>query len=119
MLIVEDDASVRKFLARTLTEVGFEVIAVGSAVQGLAALGSNRSIAMILLDLMMPDVDGVEFRRRQLADPRFADIPVVVLTGAALAQIDDATLQAADYLLKPVGRGHLLSVVAAYCRPAH
>jgi CheY-like chemotaxis protein len=117
VLVIDDDPSVRQLITRTLSDAGFDAIAVGTAREGLDVLGGGRSIALVLLDLAMPGMDGFEFRRHQLASPGMAAVPVVVLTGASLPSIDDASLQAADYLLKPVGRAHLVSVVSAYCRP--
>jgi CheY-like chemotaxis protein len=117
VLLVEDDDSVRALIARMLTGEGFDVITARNGAEGLAALRTSRAIALVLLDLTMAGIDGWEFRRQQTADPQLAQIPIVIITGTALPAIDDATLQAADYLLKPVGREHLLSVVSAYCRP--
>jgi CheY-like chemotaxis protein len=116
VLIVEDDTNVRQALARTLQLSGFSVIESSSGSSGIDVLRDQPQIAMVLLDLNMSPMDGRAFRQLQLADPNLAAIPTVVLTGAPLADVDDATLQADDYLLKPVGREHLVSVVSAYCR---
>lgn len=116
VLIVEDDTNVRQALARTLQLSGFSVIESSSGSGGIDVLRDQPQIAMVLLDLNMSPMDGRAFRKLQLADPALAAIPTVVLTGAPLADVDDATLQADDYLLKPVGREHLVSVVSAYCR---
>ena len=116
VLIVEDDTNVRQALARTLQLSGFSVIESSSGSGGIDVLRDRPQIAMVLLDLNMSPMDGRTFRKLQLADPAMASIPTVVLTGAPLADVDDATLQADDYLLKPVGREHLVSVVSAYCR---
>lgn len=116
VLIVEDDSSVRQALARTLQMSGFTVIETENATSAIEALRAQRAVAMVLLDLNMSPIDGRAFRQVQLADPQLAAIPTVVLTGAPLVDVDDATLQADDYLLKPVGREHLVSVVSAYCR---
>jgi two-component system response regulator FlrC len=116
ILIVEDDTNVRQALARTLQLSGFAVIESSNGSSGFAVLRDKSQIAMVLLDLNMSPMDGRTFRKLQLADPELASIPTVVLTGAPLADVDDATLQADDYLLKPVGREHLVSVVSAYCR---
>jgi DNA-binding response OmpR family regulator len=116
VLIVEDDSNVRQALARTLQMSGFTVIETENATGGIEALRADSGVAMVLLDLNMSPIDGRAFRKIQLADPQLAAIPTVVLTGAPLVDVDDATLQADDYLLKPVGREHLVSVVSAYCR---
>ena len=118
VLIVDDDSNVRETLARMLQMSGFSVIQVGNGSGGMEALRDQPGVAMVLLDLNMSPMDGRAFRRLQLADPQLASIPTVVLTGAPLVDVDDAILQADDYLLKPVGREHLVSVVSAYCRAA-
>ncbi|MGH9347547.1 MAG: response regulator [Vicinamibacterales bacterium] len=115
VLIVDDDASVRKAIVHMLGLGGFPALEAASGREGIDALGRDPGIALVLLDLNMNPMDGRTFRQLQLADPKLAIVPTVVLTGAPLADVDDATLMADDYLLKPVGREHLLSVVSAYC----
>lgn len=116
VLVVDDEVNVRHTLARTLRLSGFAVIEAASGSEGIDALRAGPPIALVLLDLNMNPMDGRAFRKLQLADRRMASIPTVILTGAPLADVDDATLRADDYLLKPVGREHLVSVVSAYCR---
>ena len=65
----------------------------------------------------MPGMDGWGFRREQRADPRLKDVPTVVVTGEPLARVVESELYANEYLLKPVGRDHLISVVSEYCEP--
>jgi CheY-like chemotaxis protein len=62
-------------------------------------------------------MDGWGVRRALLADPQIARVPTVILTGAPLPSLVHEQLMAVDYLLKPVGREHLVSVVANYCEP--
>jgi FixJ family two-component response regulator len=57
-------------------------------------------------------------REQQLEDPALSDVPVIILTGAPLPTLVHDQLRAADYILKPVGREHLISVVSNYCQPA-
>ena len=116
VLVVEDEVNVRETLARTLRLSGFSVIEAAGGSEGIDALRDGPPVALVLLDLNMDPMDGRAFRKLQLADPRIATIPTVILTGAPLADVDDATLRADDYILKPVGREHLVSVVSAYCR---
>jgi DNA-binding response OmpR family regulator len=116
VLVVEDEVNVRQALARTLRLSGFAVIEASNGDEGIKTLRDGPPIALVLLDLNMDPMDGRTFRKLQLAEPRLASVPTVVLTGAPLTDVDDATLRADDYLLKPVGREHLVSVVSAYCR---
>jgi CheY-like chemotaxis protein len=78
----------------------------------------DPSIRLVLLDMMMPGMDGWGVRREQMQDTALAQVPVIVLTGAPLPTLVHEQLRAADYLLKPVGREHLLSVVSNYLEPA-
>jgi CheY-like chemotaxis protein len=118
VLVIDDEPGVRAMMTRQLAYAGFTVMAAPSAREGLELLRTDRSIRLVLLDMMMPAMDGWSFRQAQLADPAMAAVPVIVLTGAPLPSLLHEQLQAADYLLKPVGRGHLVSVVSNYCEPA-
>jgi CheY-like chemotaxis protein len=115
VLVIEDDESVRTAIALMLRISGFSAVEAASGAEAIDLLRSGPAIALVLLDLNMDPMDGRTFRGLQLADTHLASIPTVVLTGAPLADVDDATLRADDYLLKPVGREHLVSVVSAYC----
>ena len=117
VLVVDNDADVRAVIEEYLASGGFDVTAASTGAEGLRLLRADSSIALVLLDLRMPDMDGWRFRQIQMADARLTSIPTVILTGTALPDIVDAELQAAEYLLKPVGREHLLSVARNYCIP--
>jgi CheY-like chemotaxis protein len=118
VLVIDDDRMVRHVITRHLTSVGYDVVSAGNGAEGLRALQHDREIGLVLLDLMMPQMDGWSFRRAQMLEERLRQVPTVVMTGAPLAQVVHTELQAADYLLKPIGRDHLLSVVRSYCAPA-
>jgi CheY-like chemotaxis protein len=117
VLVVDDDEGVRSVMTRQLTHAGFDVVAAQGAQEGLRILREDDSIRIVLLDMIMPAMDGWGFREAQLADPALASIPAIVLTGAPLPTLVHTQLQAADYLMKPVGRDHLVSVVSNYCEP--
>jgi CheY-like chemotaxis protein len=80
VLVVEDDPSVRGLLQTLLTAEGYDV---GTASDGLAGLvkASAQHPALILLDLMMPDLGGIRVLEEMRGDPQLRDIPVVVVTG--------------------------------------
>jgi CheY-like chemotaxis protein len=117
VLVVDDDLAVRRLFRRTLELAKFDVVVASGGAEGLRMLRADPTIGLVLLDLTMPDMDGWRFRHAQRSDSRVATIPTIIVTGAPLAQVVHEELQAADYLLKPVGREHLVSVVAVYCRP--
>lgn len=83
ILVIDDDETLLEALSRFLTAAGFTVVTAVDGREGLARLREHRP-GLILLDLLMPVMDGTEFRRTQLADPITADVPVICLTGQDL-----------------------------------
>ena len=116
VLIVEDDADLREMMAQLLSLEGFQTATVANGREALEYLHRSDSPEVILLDLMMPVMDGWEFRRHQQADPALARVPVIVLS--ALDQNRTADVDAAAFLKKPLDFDRLLSLVRAYCRPS-
>jgi len=116
LLIIEDDPDVSDALASVLREEGYEVVTAANGLEGLQQLRGGTPPSLILLDLMMPVMDGYRFRAEQLRDPTLAAVPVLVLTaGIADARMD--TLGAAGALHKPIDLDVLLSAVRAHCLP--
>jgi CheY-like chemotaxis protein len=114
ILIVEDDADLRDMMAQMLALEGFQTATVANGREALNYLKSGRQPELILLDLMMPVMDGWEFRRLQQADPDLADVPVIVLS--ALDQARAAHVDAAAFLKKPLDFDRLLQLVRTYCQ---
>jgi CheY-like chemotaxis protein len=112
VLVVEDDEGIREALIDLLDTEGFEVRA---AIHGADALSKLRDGSpppdVILLDLMMPVMDGWAFRAEQKNDPVIAGIPVVVIT--ASRQADVSVLSPKAFLKKPIDFDELLRVIAA------
>jgi CheY-like chemotaxis protein len=117
VLIIDDEADVRELFRDILQGAGFEAVAAESGAAGLEILQSDPRIRVVLLDLLMPEMDGWRFRHHQLSQPRYAAIPTVIVTGAPLGGAAHEQLQAADYLSKPVTRERLIGTVAKYCDP--
>jgi CheY-like chemotaxis protein len=107
----------RTLFRRSLESAGFDVIVAEDGPAGLQKLRQDPAIRLVLLDLNMPQMDGREFREEQRNDPQLKDVPTVIVTGAPLAELVQSELHATEYLLKPVGRDHLISVVSDYCEP--
>jgi two-component system response regulator MprA len=116
ILVVDDNESNRDLLARRLARDGHRVELAADGAEALRAVG-ERTFDLVLLDLMMPDISGWEFRERQLADPSLASLPVVVISGQGVSARDVATLGVAGYLKKPVDLEQLLGTVERYVRP--
>lgn len=112
ILVVDDTADIRYFLA-TLLQDRYEVAAAPSGEEGLQAAVSDKRPEIILLDVMMPGMDGYEVMRRLARDPRTADIPVIFLT--ALGSVEEEQfgldLGATDYITKPISPPVLLARV--------
>jgi CheY-like chemotaxis protein len=114
VLIVEDDEDVRHNLALLLELKGHSVQTASHGREALARLRDAGLPCLILLDLMMPVMTGEEFRRRQLADPHFRDVPVICMTAAHDGRDRAARLQADAYFQKPVDFDRLLGAVHAH-----
>ena len=114
VLIVEDDEDIRADLAAILSLKGF---AVEQAANGLEALERMRGglPCVVLLDLMMPEMNGWELRAAMRSDLRMRDVPVVVVSGAGRLEEAAASLDAAAVLPKPFELAQLLELVARFC----
>jgi CheY-like chemotaxis protein len=116
VLVVEDDAATRESVMALLHWDGYETAGAGD---GLAALDLLReggvSPCLILLDLMMPVMDGWQFRAAQRADPALASIPVIVFSARLGAANAVGSLQVAAALTKPVDSERLLDLVEQHC----
>jgi cyclic di-GMP phosphodiesterase len=112
ILVVDDDPMLRRFLARFLAGEGFLVAAAGNGQEALAQI-ADRPPDLVLLDLDMPGVNGMEVCRRVKADPTTRLIPVLILTGRDIDSRRPAWDAGADeYLIKPIRSSEL----AARCR---
>jgi CheY-like chemotaxis protein len=117
VLIVEDDADLREMMAQLLTLEGYHIDTAANGREALEYLNGAPRPDVILLDLMMPIMDGWEFRRRQQNDPALADVPVIVLTALDQAQARANDLNGVDFLKKPLDFDRLLELVRRRCRP--
>ena len=117
ILIVDDDADVRESLAEVLGEEGYRVAGVRNGREALEYLRSETLPSLILLDMMMPEMDGWRFRLELQKVPELASIPVVILSGHGSVRDAALVLGAADYLRKPLRLESLLEIAERYCRP--
>ncbi len=115
ILVIDDDASVRDLTERFLKRDGFSVVTAGGGKEGLR-LAKELHPAAITLDVMMPDLDGWTVLAAIRGDPELSDIPVVLMT-----IVDDKNrgyaLGATGYMIKPVNREELTSVLRNICGP--
>jgi CheY-like chemotaxis protein len=116
VLIVEDDETIRESLVEFLEDSGYDAVGVVHGGEALEKLqGPEPPPCLIVLDLMMPVMDGVSFRRRQLEDPRLAAIPVVVVSAYQEVARKAHELSAAAHLPKPLKLTELLKVIQQHC----
>ncbi len=109
ILIVDDDTDVREVLGELLADEGYVTRMCSNGRAALEALRDGARPRLILLDLMMPEMDGWQFRAEQLRDAALRNIPVVVMTASRGVLRDD--LGGAEVLQKPVGLGDILEAV--------
>jgi CheY-like chemotaxis protein len=110
ILIVDDDTDVREVLGELLADEGYETRMCPNGRAALDMLRGGARPRLILLDLMMPVMDGWQFRAEQLRDAALRNIPVVVMTASRGINRED--LGDAEVLQKPVGLGDILEAVA-------
>lgn len=110
VLIVDDDADCRAMLKDTFLYEGFRVVSAANGAEALAVARQQRP-DMILLDLMMPVMDGYQFRAAQQADPALASIPVLCISGTYNAPRAAAILGAVGCFTKPIDLDALVTTV--------
>ena len=114
ILVVDDDKDLRHVMCELLQDEGYEVQGAENGAAALELLRSGRPLPhQVLLDLMMPGVDGWQFRELQRADPRLAHLPVVALTASRNLRAYPP-LEVDALALKPVDFDELLQLVRRY-----
>jgi CheY-like chemotaxis protein len=112
VLLVEDDVDVRDALIELLAAEGFSTVSMRSGERALEYLsGANPAPSVILLDLMMPGMSGVEFRRRQLSIAARAAVPVVVISANPKMYELTQALAVQGFVAKPMDVEHLLDTL--------
>ena len=115
ILIIDDDQKFLTFLKRALTKAGYTVITSDNARDALSIL-VHTPINLMLVDIVMPDIDGNEFCQIVRSDPALEYVPIIFLS--ALSSVDDMATGiisgADDYLTKPVRLETLLEIIEEY-----
>lgn len=117
ILVVEDDTRIQELLHYNLTRAGFSVVSAYSAEEALSFL-SQRPIDIVILDLMLPGMDGLTFCRRLKSQPDTANIPVIMLTARGEDQdiVTGLETGADDYIPKPFSPKVLIARIRAVLR---
>jgi CheY-like chemotaxis protein len=111
VLVVDDDEGIRDSLCTALEDAGYSSAAVGDGAAALEWLEAHPSPGVILLDLQMPVMDGLEFRARQRVHPRLAAVPVIVCTAARASDELVCSLGSALFMTKPFDLDRLLEAI--------
>jgi chemosensory pili system protein ChpA (sensor histidine kinase/response regulator) len=119
VLVVDDSLTVRRVTQRLLQREGYRVTLAKDGLEGLEKLGEERP-AVLLSDIEMPRMDGFDLVRNLRADPKLADLPVIMITSRIAQKHRDyaAELGVDHYLGKPYAEEDLLSLVARYAKAA-
>ncbi len=115
-MLVEDDTESRNAIAAVLEAYGYDVLEAVDGKDALAQLRAGRRPCAILLDLMMPRMDGWQFRAVQRADPALSDIPVALLTAAGNVRLQARKLGVDTAFAKPIDLDTVLAFVETHCR---
>ena len=111
ILIVDDDLDLRETLMLVLEDAGYRTVLAANGREALEVLRAGPPPDLILLDLMMPVMDGWEFRNEQLRDGMMAAIPVVLFSASGNVRDKAAELKLAAYLEKPIDLHTLLTMI--------
>lgn len=114
ILIIDDNADARDALQIALTREGHTVEAAGNGREALAQLYAGSRPDLILMDLVMPVMNGFEFRQVQLADPTLAAIPLIAFSAVTDPRETAQHLRAAAYVHKPASIEHLVAVIRQF-----
>jgi two-component system chemotaxis response regulator CheY len=118
ILIVDDDIDIRRSLSDFLEDEGYAVTAAPNGRIALDLLRGGVRPAVILLDLMMPGMDGWDFRQAQLEDPALASVPVVVVTACGFSpEAIRQQFAPAAFVSKPIQPTVLLEAIGRSLRP--
>ena len=118
VLVIDDDLDLREAMIEVLEESGHPATGVANGSEALVHLRSaSDQPCLILLDLMMPVMDGRAFREEQLRDPALSPIPVIVISAFRDVEQTAREMQVSAHVKKPVSLRALVQLVEQYCPP--
>ncbi|HZG07190.1 MAG TPA: HAMP domain-containing protein, partial [Streptomyces sp.] len=118
VLIVDDDIRNVFALTSVLEQNGLQVLYAENGREGIEVLEQHDDVALVLMDIMMPEMDGYSTTAAIRRMPQFAGLPIIALTAKAMKGDREKSIEsgASDYVTKPVDTDHLLSVMAQWMR---
>ena len=117
ILVIEDHELARRALATLLSTMGYEVVEAANGREALATLATEARPDVILLDLVMPIMDGWEFMKRQRRDWRLCTIPTIVISGVPSHDPRGLEMPIVRVLPKPYSVEQLMAAIEAECSP--
>ena len=120
IITIDDDPVVRTLIKKTFSSLGFEVITAADGIEGLRAIENNQP-DIIILDVMMPIIDGLEVLKRIKATPKIAKIPVIMFTAISDGHmvVETSKFGAEDYIIKPFQSSVLIQKVKKLLKDKH
>ena len=115
ILIVDDDVDTREAMKFFLESHRYTVVVAANGAGALGKLRADLRPCLILLDLLMPEKNGFQFRVEQVLDPELSELPVAICSGDPDASSSGTVLGAVAHLEKPIDVDKLLAVVRTYC----
>jgi two-component system chemotaxis response regulator CheY len=116
VLVVEDDQQIRDAVIEILETAGYQAVGAEDGQKALEYLTASQTLpCAILLDLMMPTMDGWQFRTHQQQDRKLKEIPIVVITADGNAQAKAKKMNAEGWVKKPIEIKSLLATVSRVC----
>lgn len=119
ILYIEDNPQNMRLVKKMLRVGGYDMLEASDGISGVSKAQSERP-DLILMDINLPDIDGIEATRRLKADPEMAHVPIIALTANAMHGDRERFLNAGcdGYLAKPVTKNELLNMVAHFVEQA-
>jgi CheY-like chemotaxis protein len=114
VLVVEDDEDVREALIVLLEDEGVRAVGATNGRDALEKIRRGFQPSLILLDLMMPVMDGERFLRERKADPGLAGIPVVIVSAMQRMKVDPEEYDVDEMILKPIDPARVIETVRQY-----
>ena len=115
-VLIAEDVEINRMLLGTILEEEYDVLFASDGAEALTVLREEKDrISLLLLDLMMPEVDGMEVLRIMMSDPALRNIPVIVLTGDQEAEVECLHLGAMDFIPKPYPGAEIIKARVSKC----
>jgi len=117
VLVVDDEWAIADWLEAIISDVGHRVVVASNGQRALEVL-ENEPVDLVITDFMMPIIDGPALIRAMMAEPRTADIPVIVMTALSESVVHERTKGYVAFLRKPFRESELLEAVAKVLGPS-